>query len=203
MVCHEGRVAFRWRRALGLVMTKAWLAALLALGAFGVIGTAGAQASCARLTSPSLQEHVAAAPLVFVGTVVSTSDGDRVARVRVESIWKGPDLPAYVDVHGSPASGWGAATSVDRRFRAGERDLFVLFSDRPPYQDNNCSATQPYTAELGALAPDDARPPAPPAAGEQIQYLVTLFWLPVVIAVLVVAGAALIVRRRWRGSPKA
>ena len=187
--------------ALGLVMNRAWVAVLLALGAFGVMGTAGAQASCAQM--PSLQEAVATAPLVFVGTVVSTSDGDRVARVSVESIWKGPDLPAYVDVHGSPSSGSGTATSVDRRFRAGERDLFVLFSDLPPYQDNSCSATRPYTTELGALAPDDARPAAPPTAGEELQYLVSLFWLPVVIAVLVVSAAAFIVRRRWRDSPKA
>lgn len=130
-------VASRSRSAVDRVTANAWVAGLLALGAFGVIGTAGAQASCAQM--PSLQEAVATAPLVFVGTVVSTSDGDRVARVSVESIWKGPDLPAYVDVHGSPSSGSGTATSVDRRFRAGERDLFVLFSDRPPYQDNSAA----------------------------------------------------------------
>jgi hypothetical protein len=179
-------------------MTKSWIAALLALGAFGVFGTAGAQASCAQM--PSLQEAVTTAPLVFVGTIVSTSDGDRVARVSVESIWKGPDLPAFVDVHGSPASGFGAVTSVDRRFRAGERDLFVLFSDRAPYQDNSCSATQPYTQALSALTPDDARPAAPPTAGEELQYLVSLFWLPVVIAVIISAAAFVVVRRRRVGS---
>ena len=184
--------------ALGLVMSRVWVAALLAIGAFGVMGTGGAQASCAQM--PSLQDAVATAPLVFVGTVVSTSDGDRVARVSVESIWKGPDLPAYVDVHGSPAAGGGTATSVDRRFRVGERDLFVLFSDRPPYQDNSCSATQPYTAGLDALAPDDARPAAPPTPSEEIQYLVTLFWLPILIAVIVSAAAYIVVRRRRVGS---
>jgi hypothetical protein len=180
-------------------MSRVWVAVLLAIGAFGVMGTGGAQASCAQM--PSLQDAAAKAPLVFVGTVVSTSDGDRVARVSVESIWKGPDLPAYVDVHGSPASGFGAATSVDRRFRAGERDLFVLFSDRPPYQDNSCSATQPYTAGLGALAPDDARPAAPPTAGEETQYLVSLFWLPVLIAVIFSVVAFFVVRR-WRAASK-
>jgi hypothetical protein len=182
-------------------MTKAWVAASLALGAIGLIGTAGAQASCAQM--PSLQEAVASAPLVFVGTVVSTSDGDRVARVTVESIWRGPDLPAYVDVHGSPSSGSCTATSVDRRFRTGERDLFVLSSDRTPYSDNSCSATQPYTEALSALAPDDARPAAPPTAGEELQYLVTLFWLPVVIAVLVAAAAFLGLRRWRRGGRRA
>jgi len=184
--------------ALGLVMSRVWVAALLAIGAFGVMGTGGAQASCAQM--PSLQDAVATAPLVFVGTVVSTSDGDRVARVSVESIWKGPDLPAYVDVHGSPASGGVTATSVDRRFRVGERDLFVLVSDRPPYQDNSCSATQPYTAGLDALAPDDARPAAPPTAGEELQYLVALFWLPVVIAIVIAAAAFIGLRRFARSS---
>jgi hypothetical protein len=108
-------------------MTKAWMAALLALGVFGVLGTVGAQASCMR--APSLQEQMATSPLVFVGTVV----------------------------HGSPASGSGVMTSVDRMFRAGERDIFVLFSDRAPLQDNSCSATQPYTAEIAALAPSNAK----------------------------------------------
>jgi hypothetical protein len=176
-------------------MSKTWLAMLLALVAFGVIGTAGAQASCVRI--PSLQEQVATAPLVFVGTVVSTSDGDRVARVRVESIWKGPNLPAYVDIRGAYETGpFAPYTSVDRRFRAGERDVFVLFNDRPPYRDNSCSATQPYTTEIAAFAPADARPPAPLTAGEQIQNLVTQFWLPAGIAVLVIGLAAFIGVRR-------
>jgi len=179
-------------------MIKAWVAALLALGAFYVIGTAGAAASC--VMPRPLPESVATAPLVFVGTVVSTSDGDRVAHVKIESIWKGPHLPTYIDVHGSPVSGFGTASSVDRRYRAGERDLFVLFSDRPPYQDNSCSATQPYTAQVAALAPADARPPAPPTASEQIQSLVSQFWLPVGIAVLAVAVVVFIGLRRRSGS---
>jgi hypothetical protein len=64
-------------------MNKACMAALLALGAFYLVGT-GAEASC--MMPRPLPEVVATAPLVFVGTVVSTSDGDRVAPVKVESI---------------------------------------------------------------------------------------------------------------------
>jgi hypothetical protein len=165
---------------------------LLALGALGVIGSTGAQASCA-MPRP-LPEILASAPLVFVGTVVSTSDGDRVARVKVESIWKGPDLPAYLDVHGSPVSGGGGATSIDRRYRSGERDLFVLLSDRPPYQDNNCSATQPYTADVAALAPADAR--TPPAAADQIQNPVSEHLLTISIAVLIISAVAIFIGLR-------
>jgi hypothetical protein len=165
-------------------MSKAWMATLIALATFGLIGTAGARASCAG--PPSVQEQIASARLVFVGTVAFTSDNDRVARVKVESIWKGPNLPAYVYVHGSTVSGAFTATSVDRTYRQGERDLFVLFSDRQPFQDNSCSATQPYTAELSSLAPADARPPTPLTAGDQISNLVGQYWLPIGVAVLII-----------------
>jgi hypothetical protein len=177
-------------------MRKTWLATLLALGAFGVMGTAGAQASCAQ--TPSLEQAIAAAPLVFVGTVVSTADGDRVARVKVESIWKGPLMPGVVVIHGSPSSGSGVITSVDRMYRAGERYLFVLFSDQAPYQDNNCSATQPYTAQVAVLAPADARPPSPLTAADQIQLVFRQYWWPMGVAVLVIAVAAFFGARRLR-----
>jgi hypothetical protein len=182
-------------------MTKALVAALLALSGFLVIGTAGAQASCAM--PPSLQEQISTAPLVFVGTVVSTSDDDRVAHVRVESIWKGPTLSAYVDVHGSPVSGFNVHSSVDRMYRAGDRDIFILFSDSWPYQDNSCSATQPYTAEIAAFAPADARPPAPVTPVEQVQNWVIQYGLPVGVALVVIAAAAFIGFRRRRGGSKA
>ncbi len=181
-------------------MTKGWLAALLAIYGFLVIGTEGAQASCVML--PSLQEQIRTAPLVFVGTVVSTSDSDRVAHIRVESIWKGPTLSAYVDVHGSPVSGFGAYSSIDRTYRAGERDIFVLFSDRAPYQDNSCSGTRPYTADVAALAPADARPPAPMTRVEQVQNWLINYGLPVGIALVVIAATAFIGLRRRRAGSK-
>jgi hypothetical protein len=180
-------------------MTKGWLAAVVAVYGFLVIGTAGAQASCAM--PPSLQEQITAAPLVFVGTVVSTSDDDRVAHVRVESIWKGPTLSAYVDVHGSPVSGFNVHSSVDRMYRAGDRDIFILFSDGWPYQDNSCSATQPYTAEIAAFAPADARPPAPVTPVEQVQNWLIQYGLPVGVGLVVIAAAVFIgFRRRSHGS---
>ena len=156
-------------------MARVLLMSLLAVGAL-FVGSAGAQASCAMPSS--LRDQIASARLVFVGTVVSTSDGDRVARVRVESIWKGPDLPAYVDVHGSPVSGQSAASSIDRHYRTGEQDLFVLFSESAPLQDNSCSATQVYTSELAALAPADARQPAPATALDPVQNAIGQYWLP-------------------------
>jgi hypothetical protein len=151
----------------------------------------------------SLQEQIATAPLVFVGTVVSTSDDDRVAHVRVESIWKGPTLSAYVDIHGSPVSGYNVHSSVDRTYRAGEQDIFILFSDSAPYQDNSCSGTQPYTADIAALAPADARRPAPVTPVEQVQNWLIQYGLPVGVALVVIAVAALLTIRRRRGGSKA
>ena len=180
-------------------MSKVCAAVLLALAAFAVISSTSARASCAG--PPSVKDQVATARLVFVGTVAFTSDNDRVARVRVESIWKGPDLPAYVYVHGSPVSGPFTATSVDRTYRLGERDLFVLFSDRQPFQDNNCSATQPYTTELSALAPPDARLPAAPTIVDHAANLVGQYWLPIAVGVLVIVGAFIGLRRVARSRP--
>src|SRR3981081_736956 len=105
-------------------MKRAMLGLLLAVGVL-LGGSGGAQASCGALPGASLRDELATAPVVFVGTVAFTSDNDRVARVRVESIWRGPDLPAYVDVLGSPVTGPFTASSVDRKFRSGERYVFV------------------------------------------------------------------------------
>jgi hypothetical protein len=115
-----------------------------------------AAASCA--VPRSLPDQIQAAALVFVGTVLSTSDDDRMAYVRVESIWKGPEVAEFVRVNGSPVSG-AAATSVDRHYQAGTRYLFILYSADQPLQDNDCTGTQPYTSALAALKPSDARPP--------------------------------------------
>jgi hypothetical protein len=120
------------------------LAPLLALAFTGAAPT-GVSASC--VGPVSLPDQLQAAGLVFVGTAQATSDGDRVAWVRVESIWKGPDIVQYVSVHGSPVSG-PSVSSVDRRYQSGTRYLFVLYSADQPLQNNSCSGTQPYTAEL-------------------------------------------------------
>lgn len=132
------------------------LTILLAAAFLGHPDTAAASCAFAGGGDP-----IANAPLAFVGSVVSTDDGGRRALVRVESIWRGPALPAQVEVIGSPASG-SAATSVDRTYRAGQRYLFVPVPGvpiKPPFMDNACSATQPLTPALAAQSPADARPP--------------------------------------------
>jgi hypothetical protein len=60
-----------------------------------------ASASCSLLPGQT-PSTLANAPVVFVGTVVSTNNGDREATVKVESIWRGPDMLTYVRVIGTP-----------------------------------------------------------------------------------------------------
>jgi hypothetical protein len=109
-----------------------------------------------------LPAEIATAKVAFLGLVVSTSDMDRSARVKVESIWKGPVLPAYVDVHGeAPGSGPFSGSEGDHRYQAGQRYLFIPLNDHPPFADNgDCNtSTQVYTAALAAYAPADAKTP--------------------------------------------
>jgi hypothetical protein len=123
------------------------------VGVLSSVAIPRAGASCA--VQPSLQQSIEHAPVVFVGTVVATSNGGRTAQVRVGSVWAGPKLPKQVEVQGSPAADTGTATSVDRRFSKGTKYLFVPIGNRPraPFSDNACSATTAFTREIARLAP--------------------------------------------------
>jgi len=170
------------------------LAPLIGLAVASGASTA-AEASCAGPTS--LSDQIQRAALVFVGTVVSTSDEGRIAYVRVESIWKGPQLAENVKVFGSPASGANSATSDDRHYQDGTRYLFVLHSASEPLQDDACSATQPYTPALAALAPADAK--APMFTGYPTDPIPNRYAGPLIIGLIVAAtvvsaAVALVVR---------
>jgi hypothetical protein len=134
--------------------------------------------------------------VVFVGTVTSTSYAGRKATVLVETIWYGPDLPAQVEVIGSPAL--NAATSVDRSFQQGARYLFVPTNNQSPFQDNACSATQPYTPEIAAYKPEGAREVHAPATVQDTSPL--RFW-PWLLLPIAAAGVGLAVRARRRQKP--
>jgi hypothetical protein len=178
------------------------LAVLTVAGALALAGVQTADASCAGggPGSPSLGDRIAAAQTVFVGTVVYTSDQDRVARVKVESVWRGPALPAYVDVHGSPVSGPFTVSSIDRHYQSGTRYLFVPANANPPFDDNSCSLTQPYTADLGAYAPSDARAPVPATFSDYIQNFVgqNAWVIPLLVVLLAAFALAAVIRMRRR-----
>jgi hypothetical protein len=139
-----------------------FLAGITTLGAW-LVTAAPAAASCAE--PPPIEEHLATAGAIFVGTVHEVTNESRTARVEVHEIWVGPDLPAAVTVHGGPEEP-GMATSVDRHFEAGVRYLFAVSAHDGRLEDNACTATQPWTDGLAQLRPDVPRSPLPAAEGD-------------------------------------
>ena len=139
---------------------------VVALAGAVFTGSGTADASCAiGGPPPTVTAKLASADVAFVGVVVYTSDYNRLARVRVESIWKGPRIPAYVDVHGEDiGSGLFSSSEGDHQYQAGQRYLFFPLNDHPPFQDyGDCnSSTEVYTSEVAAYVPADARLPNPP-----------------------------------------
>lgn len=114
-----------------------------------------ALASCGP--SILIDEAIANANVVLVGTVTDLSNENRWARVEVEEVWKGPDLPAVVVVRGGPEPGvW---TSVDRTYRA-VRYLFIVQFDGRVLTDSVCGKTAEWSDNLLVFRPDDWRGPA-------------------------------------------
>lgn len=134
----------RWRTLLAL------LAAVVALAPTA----RPAAASCAVDDRP-LEQHLASAPTVFVGTVVSTRHDGTTADVAVEEIWKGGQDIRRVVVQGGSGQD-GMATSVDRGFTAGTRYLFLPRAQGSLFTDNSCSPTREWSDELVGLRPAEA-----------------------------------------------
>ena len=123
-----------------------------------------ALASCAEL--PDLETAFADAEVVFIGVVVELSNQDRTAVMKVEQVWKGPQLPAVVTVHGGPDDP-GVITSVDRTFEIGTYVVFPVNSS-PPFEDNACTLTQRTSTALDVINPFAAEPPEDPNAPEPV-----------------------------------
>jgi hypothetical protein len=169
----------------------------LALGAaFGLVTAPASSASCVSI--PALQDAVKSADMVFVGTVIQTSNRGTWATVRVEEVWRGPDQPASVLIKGGP--GGNAASSIDRTFEVGTKYLFFPYQDEAGgLADNSCTSTTPWGGELADLRPADARlfpvGPTPEAGGFDVMSVV----VPAAIALLVAAllvGVGLLARGR-------
>lgn len=150
-----------------------WLGALSAV--FSALALAPpARADCAAL--PPLEKSVAAAHVVFVGTVTRLEYDARVATFRVEEVWKGTVKPMVV-VNGSSVSlgaleeaardGFGISSSVERAYQLGVRYLVVSHGTSGELLlDNSCSATRVYTSKLNAFGTSrEASPPSPDESG--------------------------------------
>jgi hypothetical protein len=183
-------------------MKASWLVLAAALGGSVVIGSGTVSASCAfGGPLPTVTAKIAADNVAFVGLVVYTSDQNRFARVKVESIWKGPGLPAYVDVHGeAPGSGLFSGSEGDHQYQAGQRYLFFPLNDHPPFQDyGDCnSSTEVYTSDLAANAPQGAKLPDSPTPLDAVGNFADQYSPAGAIAgsVLAVIVIGLVMRRR-------
>jgi hypothetical protein len=142
-------------------------------------------ASCAQF--PPLEQHIAQADVVFVGTVLSTADEQRTALVEVDEIWHGAELPQQVTVHGAMSS--TGFSSIDRTFETGVRYLFATAFANGRLDDNSCTATQPWTDELARLRPTSAIGPTEAPADEVavLPIVAVLGGLAVILAASVLA----------------
>jgi hypothetical protein len=184
-------------------MTSRSVLLVTALGAIAITCGTTAHASCAVSPPLSVADVINASNVVFVGSVVYTTDENRSARVKVESIWKGPKLPAYVDVHGAaPGSGPFSASEGDRHYQSGQRYLFVPLNDHSPFNSyGECAfSDRSYTAELAAYAPSDAKAPDSPGPIDWIGNVAGQYSGPARITVLLLIAAVsiVLVKRRRR-----
>lgn len=112
-----------------------------------------------------LAEEMAAAPVVFIGTVTGLEHDRRTATFRVEEVWKG-DVGAAALVH---ASMWSIEAiekaereghelaAGDRRFELGARYLVVPYEvSGEIFRDGMCTATRPYASRLDRFRPAGA-----------------------------------------------
>lgn len=131
------------------------LAGATGLTALFLLGSAGvADASCVLPPTTSASS--------FTGTVLTTQNRDRIARVRT-------DAGAEVTVLGTESPDANSASSVDRTFVPGARYEFHPVSDASPFRDNACTATRrltgPGPAPVAAELPDTGVPGYLPVTG--------------------------------------
>ncbi len=186
------------RQPAGTVAAPALAAALLAALALVALPRP-VDARCVE--PPPIQEAVRTADVVILGTVKAVANEDTRATVSVAEIWRGPALPAEVIVQGGP----GGRTSVDRTFVVGTQYLFTLTLDpEGALRDSLCSSTIEWDAQLAALRPPGAVPPAgsddaQPTVAEAAPFDPASLVAPAGVALLValgLLGAGLLARGR-------
>ena len=185
--------------------TRPFLTCVAAFAA--LLWASAAEASC--IQPPPLDQAIAQADVVFVGTVQDIDHGGLTATFHVEEMWKGT-VGETVVVHGGPGiaaledaarKGQGVATSVDRTYTAGTRYLVLPHGKADGVLlDNICSSTQPYTDELDSYRPSAAQPPG---GGEPVRETSPvndggrgpLAWALVALLAALGAGLAIVIAR--------
>lgn len=120
-----------------------------------------ASASCSVPVDPA--KALAAAPIVFVGTVRTIGDYNPAAVMTVDEIWKGTNLPTTVTEYGSGPSDAPALSG----WVEGERYLVFPITDaNGDLHEAECSPTSVYQPAFDKLRPANAHPPqGPPTSG--------------------------------------
>jgi len=165
-------------------------------------------ASCMQRESSDLATLLAAAPVVFVGTVIQTSLLGGIAQVWVESVWKGDGVKSVVTVNGVGGSErLGSWNPYDRKFSIGQRYLFVPDGTTSPFSEGMCGLTRLYSPDLDSFRPLSLHRPIAGVGGntpETGQALTQSLIARVLLVILVVGGALAVVRgRRRRGRRQA
>jgi len=136
------------------------IGARAAVLAFMVVVTAAASVHASCIGPPAMDEQIASADVVFVGTVRALADRDRRATFVVIEQWRGEPLQGIVQVEGGtgdPNSG----SSADRAFVARAKYLVAATLRDGRLYDNACSATAQWEPAFAAFRPADAWTPAP------------------------------------------
>jgi hypothetical protein len=176
-----------------------WLTGLLAGAGIAALSTSALPVAASCAATPPLGQALTTAPVVFVGTVTGLDSGGRVASVHVDDVWRGVGVGSDVTVVGTPDTA-AAATSVDRTYVSGQQYLFVpTGGSGTQFQDNQCTATQPYVASLGSLRPAGAPGRPAMAASDAGKYWPVYVVLGLAALVPVGLGIAVLRRRLDKG----
>ncbi len=121
--------------------------------AFWLVLPSQTDAICATIP---VAEAMRGAPVVFVGTVTNTENHDATATFLVDEIWSGPTLEPLVKVHGPVVD---ASAEDVLTWREGVKYLVMPEVVGERLEDQACSNSRPWTDDLAAFRPADAREP--------------------------------------------
>jgi hypothetical protein len=172
--------------------------------AWSMATTMHATASCA--VEPGPHDPTAGARVAFVGTVVSATDDQHRALVRVESVWRGPQLSAEVTVESDVLPPPGVGIEDLAIFNPGWRYLFVPENTSQPFKFPGCGGPIQYSSDLDRYRPGTAHPPLTASGVSDALQLAWFFVLSHIVpeaTILLLATLYLLVWRRRRSrTPK-
>ena len=133
------------------------MAGLVAAVTLSMATAIDASASC--LAAPGDYDPVARARVAFVGTVVSATANEHRALVRVESVWRGPQLPNQVEVESDVQPPPGEYIEDLAIFNPGWRYLSCRRTQASPSSSRAAAGRSSIPSALERYRPGAAHPP--------------------------------------------